>query len=444
MVNVALEHLEENKGSDGLYMTDRTQAYKEVAHKVNKSYPRRQVTVVQCRKQLQRLCTHERRIEYQDDEADRMDLLCIEGRKILNPDCDRENLLQRAKEGKLGVRSRAHLPVSAQNDSDGSSERNSSSSYHSPQRDPTSTPGAESYDLRHDLFKPTASNINSARTDGLETARDFLAIPPDRFLPSRKYLEQLKESTVNGIRSSAYEFLDCTGANACLIPQLYDSLRSPSFLKSCSLVYNASSKDELLEKYAELQSTQSALTLPDFLRALMSAVLTDRVFKEDHSAFATELFERSTPQSLYEDIVAESETRILVLWLHPVADIFLVHPELHKQLLRKRNHDYMQQFDFGLLAPQLVHHFVDDLIPFINSNVEGRARMNLTRWRNGLQYLFIAALEFRAQVMLLGGDYEFRMAHTDDPFDRKSMVTEYGQSPKDGKVHVTLFRLWCT
>ncbi len=120
------------------------------------------------------------------------------------------------------------------------------------------------------------------------------------------------------------------------------------------------------------------------------------------------------------------------------ADIPLVHPELHKQVLRKRNHVYMKQVDFKLLVPQHVNHFIDDLIPFINS-IEKKTGMSVARWRTGLQHAFMAALELQAQVMLMGSDYVFRMPRTNDLFDPKSMLTEYGHLSKDGKVHVALF-----
>ncbi len=306
MLNVVLEHVEEHKGKEGLYNTDRDAAYKDSRLRVCKGYPRRPVSVEQLKKQLEYVVRLHRRPEYIQDDGNKMELLYREGRKILRPECSQEQLLLRERQGRFGVKSAKK----------GSTAPPYAPAYRSPQteRDPSSSlsPSSETYEFTNGSYKSMAPYPNSTPMENFEATRDFLAVSPEVFLPSRKFLDQLRDHTIEGIRSAAYDFIDSTGVHSEMIPQLYKSLRSPSFADICKRVYDASTNEELLGKFASLQS-MSALSLVDFIRALMAAVITDWIFEGSHAPFAMELMQKSQPQVMYENIIAEREINIFLL-----------------------------------------------------------------------------------------------------------------------------------
>lgn len=130
----------------------------------------------------------------------------------------------------------------------------------------------------------------------------------------------------------------------------------------------------------------------------------------------------------------------------------LVDPELHQQVLRKRNHEYFQnQADLDIYLPDLTNRYIHALIPFLQCNTgttssDSRSHAasgeKMPQLRDALSKAFKKALELHAQVFLLGPEYEYQSPRNGDEFDRNSMFTEsdlVNRNQKGGKVHVALF-----
>lgn len=124
-------------------------------------------------------------------------------------------------------------------------------------------------------------------------------------------------------------------------------------------------------------------------------------------------------------------------------------PELHEQVLRKRNHEYVKnKADLDVFLPGLTSRFVHALIPFIRCNMRAMHsesdilpanEHNIANWHDVVSKAFRKALELHARVSLLGLEYAYEWPRNGDDFDRNSMVTESNYPKKNGKVHVMLF-----
>lgn len=126
--------------------------------------------------------------------------------------------------------------------------------------------------------------------------------------------------------------------------------------------------------------------------------------------------------------------------------------ELHEQVLRKRNHEYVKnEASFDAYLPNLTLRFAHAIMPFLICNTatsspdscdQAADGAKAPQWPDTLSKAFRNALELHAQVLLLGQDYKFQLPRSGDEFDRNSMVTESDlpkRTRKGGKVHVVLF-----
>lgn len=88
MTNTALEHLENNKGDNGLYMVDRRAAVEDCEKLFAQRYPSMKVTTSQLRNKFDKLWERHRRLQVPSSSC-----LFREGRHALTSDFDRNNLL---------------------------------------------------------------------------------------------------------------------------------------------------------------------------------------------------------------------------------------------------------------------------------------------------------------------------------------------------------------
>ncbi len=88
MTNTALEHLENNKGDNGLYMVDRRAALEDCEKLFAQMYPSMKVTTTQLRSKFDKLWDRHRRFEVPSSSC-----LFREGRHALTSDFDRNKLL---------------------------------------------------------------------------------------------------------------------------------------------------------------------------------------------------------------------------------------------------------------------------------------------------------------------------------------------------------------
>lgn len=130
----------------------------------------------------------------------------------------------------------------------------------------------------------------------------------------------------------------------------------------------------------------------------------------------------------------------------------LVDQELHRQVLRKRNHEYIKkEANLDMYLPDLTLRFVHAVLPFLRHNtgatsldsrLQAANKDKIPQWHNAISKAFKKALELHAQVSLFHEEYAFQSPRTGDEFDRNSMVIESDlpkRTQEGGKVHVVLF-----
>ncbi len=98
MTNAALEHLEENKGTTGLYMKDRNTALEDGVKFLAQSFPGLVVKPSQLKGKFEKLWSRHRRPD------SRKNPFYIEGRNALIPAYDRDTLLKQTSNNRANDR----------------------------------------------------------------------------------------------------------------------------------------------------------------------------------------------------------------------------------------------------------------------------------------------------------------------------------------------------
>lgn len=502
-LNALLSHIDSHKGENSVYLNNRREALSIVSRLISEQYPSPPVSSAQVSRKLFKLWEREHEDEYENHR----DLFRL-GRTTLNPCCSEADL-KREEEGQSSLRNQEResqtppkkdpkVEISAtstyKDQEDVSFQRESSGSTSSTNPDPEVTSGAqETYvqtlrkslvaskkrgsktpvvspfivqrpstpESAHspqsvDLISDTQASTPIRRETEIQQEPDnachkrlrlgrtgfsgryekivsFLQNDPNQFLPSHEHLENRKRETWRSIRDVGLRFLETAGISDGKVLELYGCHSSQPFFDICKRVYNVHTREELLTRSASLQ-IQSPLTMTDFIRALTAAAITEWVFEGKYNPLPGELSQPSKAATMYENIIAELD------------------PELHRQVLRKRNHDYIEkEADLDKYLPDLTLRFVHAVLPFLQHNtgatslgprLQAAGKDQIPQWHNALSKAFKKALELHAQVSLLDQkEYMFQYPRNGDEFDRNSMVIE-SDLPKQnqgGKVHVMLF-----
>ena len=94
MINTLLEHLDANRGSEGLYVRDRKKALSQIRGIFAEHYPDTPVTTRQILSRLDRLWGKHQRHSLAGKKANGRQTLCYYGREALGSECGRERLIQ--------------------------------------------------------------------------------------------------------------------------------------------------------------------------------------------------------------------------------------------------------------------------------------------------------------------------------------------------------------
>ena len=119
----------------------------------------------------------------------------------------------------------------------------------------------------------------------------------------------------------------------------------------------------------------------------------------------------------------------------------VVHPELHEQVLRESTNIFINQhLDIGRVAPGLARDFNDAMSTFLKHNGFPTTGQVCMRWLHNLEAIFVAAVEFQAQVISKGPSYSFYWPRTDYLYDPETMTsTEVREKNDQEKVQMALF-----
>ena len=183
-------------------------------------------------------------------------------------------------------------------------------------RTPTASPLSDLASTRNP-HASQAHGVSSQESDRFMAIRNYLGKDPEQYESSTKSLNKRKLELMNRISSTVFRLLgrydeaELMKTEASLMvklkanPKISSALRGTTFLELCMRLFGAGSREEVQER-----AIRTALSLEQFLRAIIAAAISDWVLDEGRVDVCHQLHSKPEVSQHYERCIAEGESML--------------------------------------------------------------------------------------------------------------------------------------